>query len=946
VTPEQWIRIEELYLAVVDRNPMERERLLGAADASVRREVEAMLAHNSASLPDLAELATGTAPDPSSASPPSCDPVPGTEIGQYRLEHRIGAGGMGVVFRAYDTKLQRPVAVKFLSEEVADTEARRRFQREARMASALNHPHILAVYDVGDFGGRQYLVTEFVDGGTLRNWAQWKPRSWQEVVDLLTGVADALAAAHQAGILHRDLKPDNVLVAASGYAKLADFGLAKLGPMAGQISGEQTAKGIIIGTLAYMSPEQVRSQPLDVRSDVFSFGATLYEMLAGHRAFCAVSNGELIAEVLHADPETLGEEIPAALRTLVKKALAKEPANRFASMRELLVALREVPRSTAPPKTSERRRSKSRWIPVAAAGTAVIASFWAGEKFAHRSPTAAEVVRFNVFPPEGNRFGNHPSPAISPDGRRVAFVTVGDRGYRMWIRALDQAEAQAIPSAEGGALPFWSPDGHAVAFFAADHKLKRIDLDGPSGVSPPLTLCDAADNSGGTWGRAGVIVFADRTGRLFRVPAGGGEAVIIDHKKSDPTEYAAFPSFLPDGRHFLYEAVIQKKRTIHVGSIDSPETSFVMESDSNAVFSRGTILYTHNSLLLAQPFDTRRFALTGNPVNVAEPVAVIAGYGNFSVAPETGTLVYAQGSAAPFALSWFDRSGKRLGALGEPINPVYPNSPPNLSPDGRKLATDHTESNNGDVWIYDTARGARERFTFAASLDISPVWSPDGKQIVFSSARKGPFDLYRKASDGTMPEQLLYADGRNKIATSWSRDGKFLLLQQCCDTPHLSIWVLPLPKGVNGPASEPYPLLESPVDEVHAEFSPDGKWIVYEANVPQHSGIYLARFERRPSSAAVVRQISSLEDAHFPRWKKDGREIFYFARQRLMAVPVTVRENTIEVGKEQEVLAPGETILGFDITADGQRFILKTRSPEAGLRPLTVVQNALADVSD
>jgi Tol biopolymer transport system component len=556
------------------------------------------------------------------------------------------------------------------------------------------------------------------------------------------------------------------------------------------------------------------------------------------------------------------------------------------------------------------------------------------------------VVRFNVFPPEGNKFGNHPGPAISPDGRRVAFVTVGDHGYRMWIRALDQAEAQAIPGADGGALPFWSPDGHTVAFFAADHKLKRIELDGPSGVSPPLTLCDVADNAGGTWGRAGVIVFADRTGRLFRVPAGGGAAVMIDQKKSDPTEYDTFPSFLPDGRHFLYEAVIQKKRTIHVGSIDSPDTSFVMESDSNAVFSRGTILYTHNSLLLAQPFDARRFALTGNPVSVAEPVAVITGYGNFSAAPETGTVVYAQGSAAPFALSWFNRSGKRLGALGEPINPAYPNSYPNFSPDGRKLAIDHTDLNNGDVWIYDTVRGVRERFTFDASLDISPVWSPDGKQIVFSSARKGPLDLYRKPSDGAMPEQLLYADGRNKVVTSWSRDGKFLLFQQCCDTPHPSIWVLPLPIGANGPASEPYPLLESPVDETHAEFSPDGKWIVYEANVPEHSGIYLARFEGRPSSAAVVRQISSTEDAHFPRWRKDGREIFYFTRQRLMAVPVSVRENTVEVGKEREVLAPGETIQGFDITADGQRFILKTRSPEAGLRPMTVVQNALPALTD
>jgi serine/threonine protein kinase len=466
MTPERWRQIEQLYLAAVELRGTERAALLAQADPDIRQEVEAMLLQPTGS--KLLSHTDWKAETETSADSP---PGPGTQIGQYRIESAIGAGGMGVVFRATDTKLNRPAAIKFLSGDLADAAARRRFQREAQMASSLNHPHILTVYDVGEFDGRQYLATEFIDGGTLKNWIQRQPRSWEDVAQSLTGVADGLATAHQAGILHRDIKPDNILVTASGYAKLADFGLAKLedGPVLSAtrtLHEEQTGKGMIVGTIAYMSPEQAAGKPLDARSDIFSFGVVLYEMLAGQRAFRAASNLELLQQVIHAKPAPLSDEIPEPLRALVARALEKNPADRYPSMRDLVADLRAVQRPSGRTAGAPRKR-RGKWLAVSAVAALAIAASVAVLLF----PTRRDVSSTSrmEYVPLTNFTDSALSPTLSPDGRMLAFIR-GDRPFEgpgdVFVKMLPDGDPVQLTHDHGpkmGPVSF-SPDGSRIAY--------------------------------------------------------------------------------------------------------------------------------------------------------------------------------------------------------------------------------------------------------------------------------------------------------------------------------------------------------------------------------------------------------------------------------------------------------------------------------------------------
>jgi eukaryotic-like serine/threonine-protein kinase len=469
MTPERWRQIEELYLAAIDLREDERAALLARAGTDVRRTVEAMLAQPAGSKL-LDPLGATLESEPLAASPPAS----GAQLGQYRIESAIGAGGMGVVFRAYDTKLHRPVAIKFLSDDLADAAARRRFQREAQMASSLNHPHILTVYDVGEFEGRQYLATEFVDGGTLKNWAQRQARNWEDVAELLTGVADGLATAHQAGILHRDIKPDNILVTASGYAKLADFGLAKLGAVVQPpditrtITEEQTQQGMIVGTIAYMSPEQAAGQTLDARSDMFSFGVVLYEMLAGHRPFTAETNLELLQKVIHATPAPLSDAIPEPLRVLVARALEKNPADRYPSMRELVAALRSAQRPTwQQPAAPARRRNK--WLAAAGFGAIAIAAAAGGLAFWSRHASSTARLEYT---PLTNFTDSAVSPTLSPDGRMLAFIrgaSTFDGPGDVYVKLLPDGEPVRLT--HDGAFKMgpanFSADGSRIAYTLA-----------------------------------------------------------------------------------------------------------------------------------------------------------------------------------------------------------------------------------------------------------------------------------------------------------------------------------------------------------------------------------------------------------------------------------------------------------------------------------------------
>jgi len=613
-----------------------------------------------------------------------------------------------------------------------------------------------------------------------------------------------------------------------------------------------------------------------------------------------------------------------------------------------LAALPESPRELEPvPAPDRAREAEVRVAWVVAAFLAILLAFFLGTRIRFK-PADLAVFRFSLLLPEGSAFGGMPGPALSPDGRRVVFTTLTKDGNRNWLRSMEITDAVPLPGADGGSMPFWSPNGRSIAFFSADGKLKRIDLEDPSGQTGPRTLCDAPTYAGGAWNRNGVILFANRAGDLFQVADTGGSPVrVTELDGAGQKTSCRFPWFLPDGRHFLFEANVNPSpvahATIRVGSLDSSESKVVLgDSDSNAIFVQGRLLYARDTTLEAQPFDSKRLVTTGDPVHLAEQVEVYSGLGAFSAA-QNGPLVYVNGPEASFELALFDRNGKRLAALGDPLNPGSYTSYPNFSPDGKTLAVDQTETKNADIWMYEMARGARTRFTFDTAKDVAPVWSPDGNSVAFASSRKGHFDLYRKPADGSNPEELLYTDGDDKFPASWSSDGKYLLFnRQSGKEPHYSLWVLPLTGQQPSGLRKPFPLLQTPVEENRGEFSPDGRWIAYESNQSGGAQVYVARSPVDAGPVSPARQISTSE-ARFPRWGKDGKEIFYYSRRRLVAATVTFKESAVRLGEERVVLDPGETtLLGYDISPDGQQFVVKLRIPRNALQPMTLVQNWMA----
>ncbi len=527
-----------------------------------------------------------------------------------------------------------------------------------------------------------------------------------------------------------------------------------------------------------------------------------------------------------------------------------------------------------------------------------------------KKPAEAPLVRFSVFPPENTVFGNSPGPAVSPDGRRIVFATLptSGEGWQLWLRSLDAVAPVPLAGTEQGSLPFWSPDGRSIAFFA-DGKLKRIDLDAPSGRGQAVTLCTVEGEAGGTWNRDGVILFGTSRGALYRVPDTGGSptpATKLDEARQENSH--DFPWFLPDGHHFLFEAVSRPLPpdhvTIRVGLLDSGQSKVLLEADSNAIFAQSRLIYVGNNTLLAQPFDARHLMTTGEPALAAGLVAVagiLDGLGSFS-ASENGPLVYFAGAGEPpFELLWFDRQGNRLSAVrGIRIIDYFLN-PLALSPDQRTIALANRELSNTAIWLQDVAQGLRTRFTFDPANEIAPVWSPDSRTIAFSSSRKGHFDLYRRAADGSEPEQLLLADNHDKYASSWSADGKFLLYDSLQDQrPRSSIWVLPL-TAEQSTRSKPFPFLQTSASEGHAQFSPDRRWIAYESEESGRREIYLVPFGVEGADAAWKRQISTAGGG-LARWRRDGREIFYRSGRRLMAAPINVKAMSVQVGEARQVI--------------------------------------------
>jgi serine/threonine protein kinase/Tol biopolymer transport system component len=963
-------RIRALYKAALERPAGERSAFVAersAGDASLRESVEFLLSQSDA---------TGMRADLGGAPPPPSQPdLPnGTAVGSYRLESVLGRGGMGTVYRAIDTKLHRSVAIKFLSSALADSQARRRFQQEAETASALNHPHIVTVHDVGELDGQQYLVSELIDGGTLNDWlAASRDRPWRQSVEMLIGVADAIAAAHRVGIVHRDVKPGNILIGRNGYAKLADFGLAKLlddgvprlpgAPTQSQSRAAPTGVGVVVGTVAYMSPEQAAGRPLDERTDVFSFGVVLYEALAGRRPFEAANDLELLKTIAHGAPPPLPASTPDAVCAIVEKALEKDPADRYQHMQDLVVDLRRAVRKSSAPQLTgasdavPAKRARVAWLVAAGLGLALVAALVPATSYFLRTPPPAQPVRF-VIPAPGYSGGL----AISPDGQNIAYTATANGKRQIWVRSIAALDARALPGTDNADSPFWSPDGHTLAYYA-DGKLLKIDASG----GPPQALADSSfvGAGGGSWGRDGTILFA-RTAPgalaiISEVGAAGGAATAVT--ALDPAREVAHwaPQFLPGGRTFVFLAldrtVSPASVTLRMGALgDSTTTALVgvgtvaqNRPSPSVAFVHGVLLYTRDGALVAQHFDPKARTISGDVVPVAENALDVA-------ASDNGTLVYATvppGQRTPAGagrqLTWFDRQGNRTGTIAARDGAISPA----LSPDGGRLAfSGGPFEPDSEIWMIDLARGAVTRRTFEPQ-NYAPVWSPDGTQILFSSTRAStnqtPKQIYRRAANGAGSDELLYTAGDDEfvVPSSWSPDGSNLLFERTTRTTVNTVgdtWVLPLDGD-----RKAYPLIESKALKTGARLSPDGRWIAYSTDA---SGVRQIVVQPFPSVTEGQWQVS-VKGGIEPIWRRDGRELYYIALDgSIMAVPVEPGA-TFDAGTPVALFNTGITVPGFvseifyDVTADGQRFIVNTFPAAPGSDapvpvPITVVINGTA----
>jgi Tol biopolymer transport system component len=887
----------------------------------------------------------------------------GTRLGPYEILSPLGAGGMGEVYRARDTRLERTVAVKVLPSHLSSSpETRQRFEREAKTISQLSHPHICALYDVGREGETEYLVMEYLEGETLAARLASGPLALDQTLRYGTEIADALDKAHRQGIVHRDLKPSNIMLTKSGV-KLLDFGLAKALPPTNteaitELPTQQglTQEGTILGTFEYMAPEQLEGKGADARTDVFAFGVVLYEMATGQKAFSGRTQASLIGAILHTNPpavSSLQPMMPSTLDRVVKKCLAKDPEHRWQSAADLGSELRWVEEGPAAETSarvavgSRRRRfEKISWVGFVIAGlSAVVLALFLRQATRHRG---ARPIRAFIPAPETTTFrftfAGGP-PALSPDGSKLVFSAANSDGRTLlWMRPLDSPVARLLNGTDGATFPFWSPDSRSIGYFEED-KLKKIDVSG----GPSVTLADAPDGGrGGSWNQDDTIIFSGRYTPVYRVSAAGGTSTAVtrfDPGRGDTTH--RWPVFLPDGRRFLYlasETGSQGERdAVFLASLDGKENHLLLHSSSNVAYASGYLLFVRDSTLMAQPFDARKGTLAGEPLPIAEQVQYdgVFSRGVFSVS-DNGALVYQSGSVSVGAeLVWLDREGKVLGTFAE----VLPYLSPRLSPDGRRLAVSIFEPHRGDedIWIYDIERGVKTRFTFNPGRNFEPIWSPDGRRIAFarlSRDTKGVGQIYVKNSDGSGPEDALLESSANDMPTDWSADGRFLAFTRI-ERPgntREDIWILPLEGD-----RKPFPIVRTPFTEDWAEFSPDGRWLAYQSVESGGVEVYVMPF----SGLGGKFQISN-SGGRFPRWRRDGREIFYVSHdQNLMAAEVETSAG-FRAGAVRRLFPVRARGRGFvyDVSADGQKFLVVSTKSEETSPPITLVLNWTAALKE
>ena len=869
---------------------------------------------------------------------------PGSRLGPYEILAPLGAGGMGEVYRARDSRLGREVAIKVLPASFSnDADRLRRFEQEARAAGILNHPNITAVYDVGSFEDAPYVVTELLEGETLRSRMAGGALAPRRAIDYALQIAHGLAAAHAKGIVHRDLKPENLFVTREGRVKILDFGLAKLTQPEAVLpqtnlptAGASTEPGVVMGTLGYMSPEQVRGRAADARSDIFSFGAVLYEMLSGRRAFRGDSAADTMSAILREDPpdlSTTNRLIAPGLDRIVRHCLEKDPEGRFHSAHDLAFHLEALsdPSSTdteaLPAPRSRKAFTRPAFVAVAAIALLLAPlAYFAGMR--GRSVAAARAVRFAIPIPAGASFS--PSEisrgaTISPDGTRVAIEAFSEGRRRLFVRALDSEKAVALEGSEDASAHFWSPDGRFIAFFA-DGKLKKI----PSTGGPPEEVCGAVFETVGTWNRDGTILF---TGLfplgLYRVSDKGGKPErVLTPEASGRDAAAIWPHFLPDGRRFLYLQLRSASagntggRELRVGSLDSKEIRTVARIDSRAEYSpTGHLVYVREGALFAQPFDEGDARLHGDPQLLSESVDYFYGPGNaaFSVS-NNGVLVFETAPAAS-RLVWLDRGGKEVGQLGQTA--VVKGL--RISPDGSRVAVDIAEKRTGtsDIWVFE-ATGVSTRLHSDPVDEIMPVWWPDGSKIVFRSDAKGPPDINEMAVGSAASERPLYVADAVQQPEDISQDGRVLVFLNDVQSTS-DLWLLPL-QGER----KAVPWFRSRFKEASPRFSPDGRWIAYESDESGNPEIYVALTE----GAGEKRRLS-IAGGRYPRWRRDGKELFYVALDgSVMAVPVQIGSR-LEVASPIPLFRLESQIKEYDVAPDGSRFLVSLpaeRVPESPIR--------------
>ena len=868
----------------------------------------------------------------------------GATLGPYRIVGTIGAGGMGEVYRARDTRIDRTVAIKIVARSTAGWQNGDALEQEARAVGALNHPHICALHDVGLENDTPFLVMEYVEGETLAARIDRGPLPPWEVIRHSIQIAEALDHAHRHGVVHRDLKPANIMLTASGV-KVLDFGLARLGaPAAASLPmdhtpssrGQVDSDSTLLGSVHYLAPERLEGHDADASADLFALGVVMYEMATGRRPFEGGSAAAVIAAILRTTqppPSTIRPDVPPALDWVVQKCLAKNPETRWQAAGDIVEVLRWLARAPEGGAASGSRVRRWLWPAVAAALAAAGSLFVAG-RFQAREHPSLPPLAFAIFPPENGGFtptaASVPSPqfALSPDGRRLVFVAqAGGNPPQLWIRPLGANDARPLPGTDGAEYPFWSPDSASVGFFA-NASLMRVDVAG----GPARALAPAPHGRGGAWSRSGLILFAPQTqDSLYRVAAGGGVATAVTHVDTAAHQAShRWPQLLADDHHFVYfvQSTSFDGHGIYVGDLDTGETHKLVAAGSSAAFvGPDHLLFLADESLMSARLDLSRMQVIGDPVPVVAPVASSSNFYSAFSADQNGVLAYAS-SPATAELVWYGRDGTRVASVGPPAACADFR----LSPQDQHLALAEVDphSHRPDIRVLDLARGAKSRLTYDSATDASPVWSPDGKQIVFRSNRGGVHDIYEKAANGSGPDTLLFQSPNAKYPTDWTPDGRSIVHRTYGADTGSDIWLL----SADGKSSTP--LVNTRFDEAQGQVSRDGRWLAFMSLESGRAEVYV----RSLADPATRWQVSGGGGSD-PRWTGDGRELFYISSESaLTVVPFADGPSAPRPLFRVHVAPPGDPYLSnYDVTSDGQRFLVRVPVHDVASAPIHVVTN-------